>query len=289
MEERNQKGWGFRWVYILLIAILIGGLFWGVSSLMKLLSTYGQSSIAQDPEEPEQQLMETITPENDIPKNEYDPHGFSQINGIKTYEADGVVGIAGIDVSSHQPSVDWAAVKEAGIEFAMIRVGYRGYETGLLALDERFHEYMQGALDQGLAVGVYFFSQALTPEEAEEEANFVIEQIEDYSITCPVVFDWEEVSGPARTDAMNMLLLTECAQRFCETVKAAGYRPAVYFNQAYGYQQLNLSSLKDYDFWLAEYDDAPSFYYDFQMWQYTNEGSVPGIEGPVDLNIWFHD
>ena len=86
---------------------------------------------------------------------------------------------------------------------------------------------------------------------------------------------------------MNMLMLTSCAQAFCETVEASGYEAAIYFNQAYGYQQLNLVSLQDYTFWLAEYSDTPTFYHDFQMWQYTNQGTVPGIEGSVDLNIWF--
>jgi len=195
--------------------------------------------------------------------------------------------VPGIDVSAYQPDIDWTEVKASGIEFAMIRVGYRGYGSGKLDLDDCFLKHMQGALDAGLDVGVYFFSQALTPEEAVEEAEYVLTWIEGYDITCPVVFDWEEVDAPARTDDMNMVMLTSCAEAFCKTVEEAGYEAAVYFNQAYGYQQFNLVSLREYQFWLAEYADVPTFAYDFQMWQYTNEGTVPGINGPVDLNIYF--
>ena len=193
-----------------------------------------------------------------------------------------------MDVSAYQTSVDLSAVKEAGIDFAMVRVGYRGYSSGELDEDDYFLSHLEGAIEAGLHVGVYFFSQALTPDEAREEAQYVLDKIEGYALQYPVVFDWEEMHVPARTDEMNMLMLTSCAQAFCETVEAAGYRAGVYFNQAYGYGQLNLVSLKDYVFWLAEYADTPSFSYDFQIWQYTNEGQVPGIEGPVDLNIAFH-
>lgn len=117
----------------------------------------------------------------------------------------------------------------------------------------------------------------------------MLEQIKDYTITYPIIFDWEEVNTPegARTDEMNMLMLTTCAQEFCKTIEEAGYDACIYFNQTYGYQQFNLVSLSDYLFWLAEYDTHPSFAYHFQLWQYTNEGTVPGIEGHVDLNIAF--
>ena len=213
--------------------------------------------------------------------------GFQDENGIRTYSADGVIGIAGIDVSSYQETVDWQAVKEAGIEFAMIRVGYRGYVSGKLELDSCFLDHIEGALNAGLDVGAYFFSQALTEEEAIEEAEYVLTWLEGYDITYPVVFDWEEVESEARTDHMNMLMLTACADAFCRTVEEAGYDAAVYFNQDYGYRQLNLASLLDYQFWLAEYAPTPSFVYDFQMWQYTNEGIIPGIEDEVDLNIYF--
>ncbi len=287
MERKKRGNRALTFVIVILCIALLAAMTWGVYSLLTILTAYSESttigSQAPKPEEPE-----TEEPEPDpLPMNTYDPDGFYEKNGIRYYDAAGVTGIPGIDVSAYQPQIDWQQVKEAGIEFAMIRVGYRGYQTGKLDLDDCFLSHIQGALDAGLQVGVYFFSQALTPEEAVEEAEFVLTWIEGYDITYPVVFDWEEVEGQARTDDMNMLMLTACAEAFCETVEEAGYEAAVYFNQAYGYQQLNLVSLRDYTFWLAEYSEAPVFYHHFQLWQYTNEGTVAGIEGPVDMNIWF--
>lgn len=223
-----------------------------------------------------------------VPPNTYSTDGFYEINGVRFYYANGYEGIAGIDVSSYQKVVDWEAVADSGIEFAMVRVGYRGWGSGELVEDECFYDHIQGAQAAGLKVGVYFFSQALTTEEAVEEAEYTLEQIKDYEISCPVVFDWEEVDQPeARTNEMNMLLLTSCAQAFCERIEQEGYEAGVYFNQIYGYQQLNLASLKEYVFWLAEYDEYPSFAYNFQMWQYTDKGKIPGIDGDVDMNIMF--
>jgi len=223
-----------------------------------------------------------------LPHNNYKPNGFITTDAIKTYDDDNYSGVAGIDVSSYQQNIDWELVKDTGIEFAIIRVGYRGWSSGKLDQDDCFVQHIEGALAAGLDVGVYFFSQALTPEEAAEEAEYTLSLITDYDISGPVVFDWEEVEAhDARTNEMNMLMLTSCADAFCQVVEQAGYEAGVYFNQAYGYEQFNLSSLKDYTFWLAEYDETPSFVYDFQIWQYTNEGEVPGIEGNVDLNIMF--
>lgn len=290
MKPKKRGRRIFRLIIIFICVALVFAIVWGISTAIAKLTHYGESTtIRSEQTEP---LEEELAPEPEqkeeaLPSNLYQAEGFSEENGIRTYAADGVTGIAGIDVSAYQPSIDWTAVKDAGIEFAMIRVGYRGYGSGKLDLDDCFLSHMEGALQAGLDVGVYFFSQALTPEEAKEEAEYVLTWIEGYEITCPVVFDWEEVEGPARTDEMNMLLLTSCAQAFCETVEAEGYEAGIYFNQAYGYQQFNLVSLRDYIFWLAEYAPTPTFAYDFEMWQYTNEGTVPGVEGPVDLNIWF--
>ena len=292
MRQKKRSNHVLRLVLIFLLVAVVFGAAWGVVTLLDRLSSYSESTTIQaDPVEPSAEEEKPSEPEeagNDtLPKNVYDGAGFSENNGIKTYEADGVTGVAGIDVSSYQTDVDWIAVKEAGIEFAMIRVGYRGWETGKLDLDACFLSHIQGALDAEIEVGVYFFSQALTEEEAIEEAEFVLTWIEGYDVTYPVVFDWEEVDVPARTDNMNMLKLTACADAFCKRIKEAGYEPAVYFNQAYGYQQFNLVSLRDYQFWLAEYAETPTFAYDFQIWQYTNEGTVPGIAGNVDLNVYF--
>ena len=221
-----------------------------------------------------------------LPRNPYDPASFRLTDGRMTYS--GRETATGIDVSYYQEDIDWRAVKNSGIDFVMIRLGYRGYETGKLVLDSRFREYISGATAAGLDVGIYFFSQAITVEEAREEARFVLSNLQGYSVTYPVVFDWEIIGvKPARTDDLDPQLLTAAARAFCDTVAAAGYTPAIYFTKYLGYVSYDIGRLGDYDFWFAEYTDAPSFYYGFDMWQYTDRGSVPGISGRVDMNICF--
>lgn len=291
MSKKPRGSRALTIVFALLGAVLIIAILWGIVTGIAKLMHYGEHATIQQESESETQEeapAEEPQPEEALPKNTFNTDGFYELDGIRYYHGGDLVGVAGVDVSAYQTSVDWSAVKEAGIDFAMVRVGYRGYSSGELDEDDYFLSHLEGAIEAGLHVGVYFFSQALTPDEAREEAQYVLDKIEGYALQYPVVFDWEEMHVPARTDEMNMLMLTSCAQAFCETVEAAGYRAGVYFNQAYGYGQLNLVSLKDYVFWLAEYADTPSFAYDFQIWQYTNEGQVPGIEGPVDLNIAFH-
>lgn len=296
MDKKKRGCRPLTLVMILIGLAIVAAAAWGIATGISKLLDYGESAtIGSEQEDTGEETAEQgdepgdSTPQVDsLPKNTYSTDGFYERDGIKRYYYAGLSGVAGIDVSSYQGDIDWQAVHDAGIAFAIIRVGYRGYATGELDLDNCYEENMQGALDAGLKVGVYFFSQALTEEEAVEEANFVLEWIDGYDIQYPVIFDWEEMdSVQARTDEMNMLLLTSCALAFCQTIEDAGYKAGVYFNQTYGYQQFNLPSLQDYVFWLAQYEDTPSFVYDFQIWQYSNEGTVPGIEEKVDLNIAF--
>ena len=197
----------------------------------------------------------------------------------------------GVDVSHWQQTIDWEQVKESGVDFAIIKLGGRGYETGALSLDRNAFANLDGAIAAGLEVGVYFFSQALTSTEAEEEAYFVVEQLQPYAeyITMPVVYDWEHVNDPdARTTNMrDPDILTECTVAFLQTVEAAGYRPMVYFNRMQSQYLLNLEELTNYEFWLAAYTQRMDFPYKIKMWQYTSEGTVPGIEGDCDINIYF--
>lgn len=196
--------------------------------------------------------------------------------------------IVGIDVSYHQGDIDWEQVRSSGVEFVMMRVGYRGYgESGKLVEDTNFPANIQGALDAGLKVGVYFFSQALNLEEVEEEADFLLERIEGYEIAMPVVYDWEYVSDEARTANMDARTLTDCSRHFCELIREAGYQPMVYFNRNQAAYLLHLEELTDYPFWLAAYTDRMGFPYKVDMWQYTDNGRVPGIDGPVDVDILF--
>ena len=196
--------------------------------------------------------------------------------------------IVGIDVSYHQGDIDWELVRSSGVEFVMMRVGYRGYgESGKLVEDTNFRKNIRGALDAGLKVGVYFFSQALNLEEVEEEVDFLLERIGDYEIAMPVVYDWEYVSDEARTANMDARTLTDCSKHFCDLVLEAGYQPMIYFNRNQAAYLLHLEELTDYPFWLAAYTDRMGFPYKVDMWQYTDNGRVPGIEGAVDVDILF--
>ena len=195
----------------------------------------------------------------------------------------------GIDVSSHQGEIDWEKVASSGVEFAIIRLGYRGYGSeGTLNLDPYFEQNLAGARAAGLKVGVYFFSQAITVAEAYEEALFVLENLGGESLDYPLVYDWEPISGVgARTDGLDSVTLTDCAITFCQTVELAGYTPMVYYNKPVGYGQYDVSRLTDYDVWFAQYASKPDMYYDYRIWQYTSSGSVPGISTKVDMNIAF--
>lgn len=196
----------------------------------------------------------------------------------------------GIDVSGHKGNIDWKAVAADGIDFAIIRAGNRGYTVGNVFEDSYFHRNMQGALDAGLDVGAYFFSNAITVEEALEEADLLISMLEPYHdrVTYPVVCDWEYLGGnDSRAYGVEPGVITQCIAAFCQRVEQAGYTPMVYFNAYCGYIKMDLSKLLPYEFWYAEYTSAPSCIYDFQMWQYSSSGKVAGIGSAVDMNICF--
>lgn len=231
----------------------------------------------------------TLTPLEGMPLNPYDKDVFRlDEKGRMTYELNGRRARVGIDVSTHQKDIDWEAVAADGIEFAMLRLGHRGYSEGGLFMDQTFEQNLQEALGAGLDVGVYFFSQAVSPEEAEEEADYVLEVLNGQTLTFPIAFDWESIPGDeARTDGLDGETMTRCAAAFCKRIQDAGYHPAVYFNQTQGYLHYDLRELTDYELWLAEYDPTPNFYYHFDLWQYSNTGRVDGIQGNVDLDLAF--
>ena len=195
----------------------------------------------------------------------------------------------GIDVSSHQGEIDWERVAASGVEFAMIRLGYRGYGSeGTLNLDPYFEQNLAGARAAGLKVGIYFFSQAITVEEAYEEAAFVLEHLDGEELDYPLAYDWEPISGVgARTDGLDSVTLTDCALTFCHMAELAGYTPMVYYNKPVGYGRYDVSRLTDYDVWFAQYASKPDMYYNYRIWQYTSSGKIPGISTKVDMNIAF--
>lgn len=227
-----------------------------------------------------------------VPLNEYDGAAFSIVDGFLTYDGD-APSYVGVDVSSYQGEIDWSKAAEAGVRFAIIRVGLRGYTEGGLIEDTCWRQNIEGALDAGLKVGVYFFSQAVTEAEAVEEAEFVLERIGNYDVAYPVVFDWErQTAEGSRTAGTDRETMTACTVAFCRRVEEAGYRPMVYFSPSKAYTELELEQLLDWPFWLAHYTPgwAPtSFRYHFAMWQYSCEGQVDGIEGLVDLDLCLTD
>ncbi|MDE5770368.1 MAG: glycoside hydrolase family 25 protein [Ruminococcus sp.] len=227
----------------------------------------------------------------DVPKSEVDSDSVVTRNGYSFYkDKDKITSIAGIDVSEFQGYIDWKQVKDAGIEFAFIRIGCRTYSNGEIIFDERFKENLYSADRAGIKTGVYFFSQALTVDEAIEEADAVIDAIEPFNITYPVVFDWEIIyEDYARTDEITIESLADCCVAFCERIKSAGYTPMIYQNKSTLLFKVDLPRVKEYDIWLAEYNDEPTYYYDFKIWQYASDGRVPGISTDVDMNISFKD
>lgn len=194
----------------------------------------------------------------------------------------------GIDVSDHQKEIDWQAVADDGIDFAIIRVGYRGYTEGQMYLDSEYAANMQGARDAGIDVGVYFFSQAVDEEEAREEASFVIENLRGYDIAYPVVYDFEPVEdAQGRANSLSKEQLTANAKAFCREIEKAGYKAMLYGNRQ-DLLSYNLEDLEQYPVWFAEYEVMiPTAQFDFSLWQYTHSGFVKGISTKVDLNIHF--
>jgi len=232
--------------------------------------------------------MVWMTPLEGVDVNPLTQKDFRIINGHPFYTGDLYDVQRGIDVSEHQWDIDWAQVAAADVDFAYVRLGYRGYTEGGLFEDPYYHANMKGAIGNGIDAGVYFFSQAISVEEAEEEAEYVLERIKDYDISLPVVYDWEKIEGGgARTDGLEPEVLNECAVAFCEKIKAAGYEPCIYFNRYLGYYGFDLSLLTDYKFWIAVPGDFPDFYYEGDIWQYSFTSSVPGINYETDMNLLF--
>ena len=250
--------------------------------LMMIRNIYMQAYRAR------QFLLEEQLVETDPNMHTYNWDNLTWRNGFPIYEDDTYTSVIGIDVSSHQKSIDWAAVKNSGVKFAMIQVGYRGYETGALMDDAYFEENIQGAIENGIDVGVYFFSQAVSAEEARAEANFVLERVKKYKLQLPIVFDLEEVNNAAdRVENTTSEERTQAAVTFMNHIKNAGYQAMVYSSSQLFETVFDINYLHDYDFWVADYSSVPNFNYHLSIWQYTDAGTVDGISTNVDMNIMF--
>lgn len=194
--------------------------------------------------------------------------------------------VLGVDVSSHQGEIDWERVRDDGVSFAILRIGFRGNTVGGLNVDERFATNYVNARNAGLSVGVYFYSQAISDAEAKEEAAYVLRLLDGVPLELPVFFDWEEVSD-GRTGGKATSEVGRWAQLFCQAVTEGGYEAGVYFNQMYGYSIMHLENLTDYAFWIAEYRDSQSFGFQTDFWQFTGQGHADGIDVIVDMNLMY--
>lgn len=193
-------------------------------------------------------------------------------------------GIKGIDVSKHNGNIDWGAVKASGIDFAIIRCGYRGSSSGALVVDPLYLQNIIAAQGAGVSVGVYFFSQAVNEAEAIEEASMVLELIKNYTLQMPVYIDVEKSKG--RGDAISVEERNAVINAFLVTIKNAGYTAGIYSNKLWFENRISTGLFLDYKIWLAQYVDIPTYYATrYDMWQYTSKGSVPGIAGNVDMNV----
>ena len=224
-----------------------------------------------------------------LAENEIDFSKISEINGRKEYTDTEKFDVkTAVDVSSYQGYINWNSVAADGVDCAIIRAGYRGYSAGDVVTDSYFHTNIRGALDAGLEVGVYFFSQAITVEEAIAEADFILSKISGYNVTLPIVFDMEEISNAeARANSLSAKEVTDITVAFCERIKQAGYTPMVYGNIEWMCDKMELERIDGYAKWFAQYTPKPFFPYDIYAWQYTESGKVNGISTGADLSLIF--
>lgn len=253
-----------------------------------LLQQQREQEQEEPPEEPptEETQMPTVPPE----KNPYNRRDFQFIshNYLLCTQQDSY---PGIDVSSFQGLIDWQKVKASGIRFAMIRLGYRGYgQAGNMVEDDYARRNLEEARKAGLEIGAYFFSQATTVDEVDDEIFFFMKILGNTELTMPIVLDWERVGvETARTNNVDAETLTAMQKHFCKTMVDFGYTPMVYFNWHLAESSLYLSELEDYPFWLALYQNYMTYPFRVEMWQYTCTGRVPGIQGDVDINVYMPD
>ena len=233
-----------------------------------------------------QNEYEAVIDEN-FPRNIYFQDSFVWEEDRMTYAGDDrYTWRTGIDVSEHDEDIDWQQVKDAGIDFVFIRAGYRGYSAGSLQQDAYFEKNLREAREAGLDVGVYFFSQAVNEAEALEEADLVLRMLDGQALQMPVVYDPESIlNDVARTDDISGDQFTRNALAFCGRIRERGYAPMIYANLVWEAFEFDLARIRDIPIWYADYEPVPQTPYFFTVWQYTDSGTVPGIVGPVDLNL----
>lgn len=227
-----------------------------------------------------------------ITKNIYDYTNLADQDGIKEYTYNGrVISSFGVDISKDQEYIDFVKVKKAGVDFVMIRVGARGYSSGQILIDDYFEDNLRRATNAGLDVGLYFLSQAITEEEAVEEAELVLEKLGDTKLIYPIAFVMEYTEGEtSRVEALSKSEKTTVARAFLKTIDEAGYKTVLYGKKAWLMKYLELNKIvSDFDVWLCEESDIPTYPYEFTMWQYNKKGRIDGIWGDVAFNLCFVD
>lgn len=197
--------------------------------------------------------------------------------------------VFGIDVSKWNKTIDWKKAKEAGVEFAIIRLGYRGSSTGALVEDPYFKKNIEGALDAGVRVGVYFFTQAVTPVEAVEEASMVLTLCKDYKVSFPMYIDTEGAGGNGRADNLSVEDRTAVVKAFCETIENEGHTAGIYASKHWFEKRLHTEELSAYQIWLAQYSREATYEGEYGMWQYTSAGKIDGIDTLVDFDVSYMD
>lgn len=230
--------------------------------------------------------------ENDIDASKED----TEVKGAES-DADGTENTAfetygdsvkkGIDVSKWNQTIDWEAVKADGVEFAIIRCGYRGSSSGSLIIDPTYEQNIKGAIEAGIPVGVYFFTQAVSEVEAVEEASMVINLIREYDVDYPVFLDSESAGGSGRADFLTASERTSIHKAFLETIASAGYATGIYGSTNWLNAKVEMKELSNYHTWLAEYAEIPTYEEYYHMWQYTSKGTIEGIPTNVDLNLCY--
>ena len=226
-----------------------------------------------------------------LTKNTFDFTKMEDKAGLKRYMENGrKTSYVGVDISKHTGKVSFSSIKSAGVDYVMIRLGSRGYSTGQITLDENFKENIEGAIDAQLDVGVYFYSQAISQEEAIQEANFVVQNMEPYRahVKYPVAFNMGFVSNDkSRIEGLGREDKTTVTASFLEGIRAAGYVPMIYGDKEWLIKEIDMTKLQDYDVWLSQEEEIPDYPYRYSMWQYNTDGVVNGIGGGADLNICF--
>ena len=196
--------------------------------------------------------------------------------------------IKGIDVSAHQGEIDWAKVAKSNVDFAMIRAVYRGYESGKLLEDNQFRTNIEEAHAKGIKIGAYIFTQAINKQEVDEELSKLNGLLGTYALDYPVAIDIEDLTGSTeRIEALSKVELTELIRYYCDKLEESGYTPMLYLNIDSALNMLDLSRFEDIKKWFAVYDTNFYYPYAYQMWQYKDTGKVDGIDGNVDLNLYF--